>query len=79
MTDQLGHLVERLSRWLDDHIDAGVEFGKLGVGDDAGDLHQRVVDKIKPCHLAVNPDQSVSHLSSLGQIDLAGACGAKLP
>ncbi len=62
---QVGHLVERFSRRLDHHVDAVVEFNQFAIGDHAGDLDQRVAGDIEAGHLAVNPDQSVSHRLSL--------------
>ena len=42
-------------------VDAVTENGELGVGDECGHLHQRVVAEIQPRHLTVDPHQSVAH------------------
>ena len=42
---------------MDDHINTVVERDKLSIGDDRGDLDERVVAEIEACHLAVHPDE----------------------
>jgi hypothetical protein len=66
VADHVGHLVQRLGRRLDDLIDAVVEQVELAVGHQAGDLDQRVVRQVETGHLAVDPDEPVGHLTSLG-------------
>jgi hypothetical protein len=61
LPDHLGHAVQCLRRRLDQHIHAVVESVELTVGDDAGDLDERILREIKPGHLAVDPDEPVSH------------------
>ena len=67
LADHVGHVVQCFGRRLDDQVDAVVDLVELAVGDNAGDLDQRIAGQVKPGHLAVDPDESVSHVNSLGQ------------
>src|SRR5271165_689865 len=66
LAHDLLHAVERLGRRLDQHVNALVEGIDLAVGDYARDLYECVAGEIKPGHLAVDPDEPVSHSPSLG-------------
>ena len=59
------HLLERLGRWLDDDVHAVAEHVELEVGDQGGDLDERVGAEIQPGHLTVDPHKSVVHVVTL--------------
>ena len=61
LADHLRHLLQRLGRGLDDHVDALVKLVELAVGDHAGHLDERIAAKVEPGHLTVDPDQQVTH------------------
>ena len=61
LAHEVDHLVERLRRRLDDHVDALAEDVELEVGDQRRDLDQRVGAEVEAGHLAVDPHQSVVH------------------
>ena len=56
--------LERLGRWLHDQVDALAEHVEIEVGDEGGDLDQRVGAQVEPGHLAVDPDESFVHVAS---------------
>ncbi|MEZ5097012.1 MAG: hypothetical protein R2731_13480 [Nocardioides sp.] len=58
---EVAHLLQRLGGRLDDQVDAVAEDGQLGVGDQRGDLDERVGPQVQAGHLAVDPHQSVVH------------------
>ena len=62
------HLLQGLGRGLDEDVDALAQRLELVVGDDDGDLDERVLTKVEPGHLAVDPYQGVRscHLSAHG-------------
>ena len=51
---------------MDHDIDALAEDVEVPVGDEHGDLDQRVVGEVEAGHLAVDPYQTVVHPGSLG-------------
>ena len=55
------HRVEQVVAGVDDDVEALVEQVQLGVGDQDGDLDQRVALQVEPGHLAVDPYQGVGH------------------
>ena len=62
LADHQLHAVEQLLRRGDHDVDALVEDPKVGVGDQDGDLDQRVAAQIQAGHLAVHPHQPVHTL-----------------
>ncbi len=60
--DEVDHLLQGLGRGLDDHVDAVADHVQLEVGDQRGDLDQRVRPEVEAGHLTVDPHQSVAHL-----------------
>ena len=57
----LGHAGERGLVGVDDDVDALAEHGEITVGDEDGDLDQRVAAEVEAGHLAVDPHQTISH------------------
>ena len=57
--DEVVHLRERCRLGSDDDVDAVAEDVELGVGDDGGDLDERVGAQVEAGHLAVDPDDAV--------------------
>jgi hypothetical protein len=62
LADHRLHAVEQLVRRGDHDVDTVVQDAKLGVGDEHGDLDQRVTAQIQTGHLAVRPHQPVQAL-----------------
>ena len=50
---------------VDDDVDAVAEDAQLAVGDQRGDLDERVAPQVEAGHLAVDPHQTVVHPASL--------------
>jgi hypothetical protein len=59
--DEVVHLLDGLGGWLDHEVDALAQRVQVEVGDDAGDLDQRIEGIVQPRHLAVDPDEAVVH------------------
>ena len=59
LAHEVVHLLERRVRRADDDVDAVAEHGQLVVGDEGGDLDERVGLERQPGHLAVDPDDAV--------------------
>ena len=53
------HLLQRGGGRLDEHIDSVRQGLELVVGDDNGDLDERVGALVQACHLTVDPHQRV--------------------
>jgi hypothetical protein len=60
--DEVGHLAERLGGGLHDQVDASPEDVEIEVGDQSGDLDQRVGAQVESGHLTVDPDESLFHV-----------------
>src|SRR4051794_121960 len=58
------HLGELLGRRVDDDVDALVDQLELGVGDQHGDLDDRVPGGVQTRHLQVHPHEPVGHLGA---------------
>ena len=61
VADDGQHPVHRLGGGLDHEIHPLIEHGKVTVRNQAGDLDKGVAGEVKPGHLAVDPDEPVSH------------------
>ena len=59
LAHEVAHLREGRVGRPDDDVDALAEDGQLVVGDERGDLDERVVPQREPGHLAVDPDDAV--------------------
>ena len=59
LAHEVAHLRERLGVGVHDELDAVVERGQLGVGDDARDLDDHVGLDVEAGHLEVDPHQPV--------------------
>ena len=75
------HLLQRGGGGLDEHIDSLRQGLELIVGDDDGDLDERVGALVQPRHLTVDPHQRVrgshllahgNHCSHLGELQNRG-------
>ncbi|GAB3171769.1 hypothetical protein GCM10027259_07450 [Micromonospora palomenae] len=62
---------------MDDHVDPLAQHVEVGIGDERGDLDQRVTGEIQPGHLTVDPDEKVSHRDRLAaaQVSRLGTGG----
>ncbi len=61
LAHDLGHAGERGLVGVDDDVDALAEHVELTVGDQDGDLDQRVAAEVEAGHLAVDPHQTIVH------------------
>ena len=59
--DERHHRVQHVVGDVDDHVEAVVEQGEVGLGDEDRDLDQRVAGQVESGHLAVDPHQPVGH------------------
>src|SRR5699024_5248026 len=69
---EVAHGVESFLRRLDHHIDTLVEDVELFVGDQTGDLDERVTFEVQAGHLAVDPHQAVVHTGQFKGIEEPG-------
>ena len=65
LAHEVVHLVQRLGGRLDDEVDTVAEDVEVEVGDEGGDLDQRIGAEVEPGHLAVDPDEAVVHAHTL--------------
>ena len=61
VADEVVHLLQRLGRRLDDHVDTVAEDVEVEVRDQGRHLDEGVPLQVQPGHLAVDPHQSVVH------------------
>ena len=59
--DEVAHLVQRRGGGFDDQVHPVAEHVELTVGDQGGDLDQRILGDVQTGHLAVDPDHHLVH------------------
>ena len=61
VADEVAHLVQRLSRWLDDQVDPVAEHVEVEVGDECRHLDQRVGHEVQAGHFTVDQHETFVH------------------